>query len=1198
MALGVVQLCANDIQVGKEYYSAIHAPRPIVLDGDLSEWSGVPVLADPGFYTPKGSGTNGTLVFFEIYDDGGPGTADWTGPDDQTSAVQLVYDADNVYLGFVVTDDYHENAANSAWNGDSVQLMIADSTRTVELALVNVALGGVEEALGDVIVEQERGTVADPACNCAAEGVVKRNTTTKKTTYEIKLPKAALGLTSLTGGAKFGLGMCINDGDQAAPGQQGWGGLGAHAIVFGKTPSETALVTLAQWNDIEPGKEVYTANPAPKPVVLDGSLSEWSGVPVLADPKFYTPKGSGPLGTGTLVLFEIYDDGGPGPADWTGPDDQTSAVQVVYDADNVYLGFVVTDEYHENAANSAWNGDSVQLMIANGMQNQEMALVNFALGGVEDALGDVIVEQERGTVADPACNCPAEAVVARNTTTKKTTYEIKLPKAALGLTNLTYGKQFGLGMAINDGDQAAPGQQGWGGLGAHSIVHGKTPSETALVTLGVGGVAADLIYLSAVNPAVSGFTFRVNDLGSSVCDTASVKLYIDDVSVPLTITPKAGATDFAYTRATPFPPGSEHTYLIEMKDLQGHAVSEAGNFKTISYALLTADLKVTPDTSKPGFIWRVHQNSAFQANNSTRPLDQLAGILGQNWADPNAIGIALGAGTAGANNRLPIQFEIGTTINMSQNGADSAGDFTTDDVMPGIPGTNPNDDATTSTDGIAGELITYINLPLGKQTLVVRSDDGFRTTYGNIADVFRAGVAADSAGAVASIAYDVYVQEAGVYAFRTVWEEGGGGANIEWSQVMPDGTTRVLLNDTANGGFATYRAVTGKGPAAITYVSPAPNATAAAFDAAVVVMLQDGQNVVDAASVKLTVDGSEVSVTPTKVGDVTTVSYQPAAYFASGSQHTAGIAFTSGGTPRTETWQFTVVTYPTLTRAHQAVSVDKSKPGFMWSVFQNETYLPNSLDSTELALAGQLTAPGNTVPLDNLADPNAVGYALGAGVKVGPLYKFELPGVINLSQAEGTSLGAFTPDQQMSGIPGTTGSNDGIDAEVITFVELPAGVITLGVVSDDNFRMQAGYINQPADGVLLSEVNAATANVTFRIVVKDAGVYPIRVIWQEGGGDAGLELSMFKADGTRVLLNDTASGGFATYRVGVAPNKPTAFSLTAGVTGGNIEITWTEPGVVLQKSADLNTWSDVTGATSPYRPTVAGTPVQFYRLKK
>src|SRR3989441_3281024 len=139
---------ANDIEPGKEFYSVIYAPRPIVLDGDLSEWSGVPVLADPKFAVPKFSGTNASpnYVLFEEYAGG-----TWSGPDDQTSAVQIVYDADNVYFGFVVTDDYHENISRNAWNGDSIQLMIADAARTNIVALYNYSLGGYENATGTLV---------------------------------------------------------------------------------------------------------------------------------------------------------------------------------------------------------------------------------------------------------------------------------------------------------------------------------------------------------------------------------------------------------------------------------------------------------------------------------------------------------------------------------------------------------------------------------------------------------------------------------------------------------------------------------------------------------------------------------------------------------------------------------------------------------------------------------------------------------------------------------------------------------------------------------------------------------------------------------------------------------------------------------------------------------------------------------------
>jgi len=125
----------------------------VIFSGNnLSEWTGANVLADPRFAIPKGSGAAGQLVNFEPYQGG-----TWSGPDDHTSSVRVVYDDENLYFGFVVTDDYHENAANSAWNGDSVQLMVANATRDTQVALYNYALGGVEGALGTTIVMHEAG---------------------------------------------------------------------------------------------------------------------------------------------------------------------------------------------------------------------------------------------------------------------------------------------------------------------------------------------------------------------------------------------------------------------------------------------------------------------------------------------------------------------------------------------------------------------------------------------------------------------------------------------------------------------------------------------------------------------------------------------------------------------------------------------------------------------------------------------------------------------------------------------------------------------------------------------------------------------------------------------------------------------------------------------------------------------------------
>jgi len=236
------------------------------------------------------------------------------------------------------------------------------------------------------------------------------------------------------------------------------------------TVAACLLVPLAvPANDIEPGKEFQSATQAAKPIVLDGSLAEWSGQPIVS-PQFAIPKGSG-AAAGQLVTFEPYNGG-----DWTGPNDQSMSLQILFDQLNVYLGVIVTDEYHEHGSGTSWDGDAVQIMIADPTRSFQVALYNYALGGIDGALFNTIIDHEAGPGG-------TDAVVTRDAATHKTTYEIMLPKESIGIAELTPGTQFGLAVCVNDGDEITPGQKGWGGLGPHALVFGKSPSETARVTL-------------------------------------------------------------------------------------------------------------------------------------------------------------------------------------------------------------------------------------------------------------------------------------------------------------------------------------------------------------------------------------------------------------------------------------------------------------------------------------------------------------------------------------------------------------------------------------------------------------------------------------------------------------------------------------------------------------------------------------------
>jgi hypothetical protein len=421
---------------------------------------------------------------------------------------------------------------------------------------------------------------------------------------------------------------------------------------------------------------------------------------------------------------------------------------------------------------------------------------------------------------------------------------------------------------------------------------------------------ADRLLLSSFTGSPNSFSFRTTDKGASVIAPASAKLTLNGAVVPVTAGAKvAGVTEFKYSASQPFTSGATNEYIVEVKDSTGATVTAKGNFVS-TYALLTAADKVVPDTTKPGFLLQIHQNGALTENSIARAQNQLAGRLGGNLANPAVQGSALAAGTPGANTNLPITFEIESVINMDIAAA-SNGDFVPDDQMPGIPGAGEAG----MTDGIAGDIITYLTLSAGAHTIIVNSDDGFRTYVGKINDVFAGTVAGefnDPAGRGASdTAFVVFASEAGVYPFRTIWEQGGGGGNIEWKEQLADGT-KVLLNDVANGGPKAYRSATGpdaSGPTIISSVFPVNGASAVRGDAPITLTILEGTNAVDTSSIKLTINGTQVNATTAKAGNLITVNYVPSPGLPGGAA-SAKITYAAGGVIRNESWSFRVSLLP------------------------------------------------------------------------------------------------------------------------------------------------------------------------------------------------------------------------------------------------------------------------------------------------
>ncbi|MDB4403981.1 hypothetical protein N9154_01450, partial [Akkermansiaceae bacterium] len=87
------------------------------------------------------------------------------------------------------------------------------------------------------------------------------------------------------------------------------------------------------------------------------------------------------------------------------------------------------------------------------------------------------------------------------------------------------------------------------------------------------------------------------------------------------------------------------------------------------------------------------------------------------------------------------------------------------------------------------------------------------------------------------------------------------------------------------------------------------------------------------------------------------------------------------------------------------------------------------------------------------------------------------------------------------------------------------------------------------------EPNArGAADSIFAFRVDEPGIYPIRVIWWNGGGSGSIELFSLKDDGTKVLLNDVANGGLQTYSSQV--RAPFEFTSITRDADGNLTLVW------------------------------------------
>jgi hypothetical protein len=550
------------------------------------------------------------------------------------------------------------------------------------------------------------------------------------------------------------------------------------------------------------------------------------------------------------------------------------------------------------------------------------------------------------------------------------------------------------------------------------------------------------------------------------------------------------------------------------------------------------------NTNLPGFIFNISEVNATDPRTIAWAEDQLAGLHGDNLADTNAVGVAVGPADAPNPSTAPISFQIPTVINLNLIGGASGGlwgpmgdAFAPDDQMPGVPGGGPDGGG----DNIADEVLTYLYLPAGHFNFGVNSVEGFKVSIGggDPRDKFATLVGEfDGKRGGGSTTFRVFVQQAGVYAARLMHYNGQRGANVAWwTQVNTNlaGGTNILINDSTNLGFLAFQAIDpSMAHAYFSKVDPPISGFAVPVLEGVHLAIVDGATPLSSSSLTLMVDNAVVTPVVAKSGNVTTIDYNISSPWALGSTHNASIAFTDGALRLTNSWVWTAQYFTTFNAAWRvpAASVDTNKPGFNWNIFANGDpgNTGNINERAELDLSLQaVDASGNL--LVNNADPNAVYGATGSAptpsTPNAPIH-FEVPDMINFD----TTL------TNMPGTPSTDATLSGQAAEVLTYLNLPAGVVQMVVDSSVGFRLYGGA--QPADVLgraVVAENNDGSGPVQFSFAVPQAGIYPFRLIWENGSGDSHLIWYNLDSSGNQVLVNDVANGGYPAYR-----------ALTAGTT--------------------------------------------------
>ncbi len=753
------------------------------------------------------------------------------------------------------------------------------------------------------------------------------------------------------------------------------------------------------------------------------------------------------------------------------------------------------------------------------------------------------------------------------------TVEASIPLEALGLT---------LGQTISVSAFQEGASDGWAVDWIESVE--LTLNETS---------ASGVILKTQIIANGYGVTLTIEDKESSTVDPSSVRIEVDGEPIAIEVT-KDGAITTAFGRFPEWLASDSEHVLTYSYSLEGNLASVSAQdfpFTVNSYEIFKAENAVdSVNISETGFIANLSQVTSFQSgvlslhnNNSDLAELQLAGELTDEFGQP-----LLNEAADDLVGWVIPSVNVSGVLNWYEDAPDPTGNFKEtngfdDDFIPRVPGWGG-----IGAEGIVDEILTYLELKAGYHTLALNTTGGFKASTGTApADKFSAAVGEYNGSRGYSYEgdhyFDIIVEEDGFYPFRLLWFHSQftkEGAQLEFFSV--EGTEKVLINDTSNpNSIKAFQSATNARPY-INRIHPIPGATNASEDSMVEIEIEAGDIGVVSGSIALSINGESVTPQVSENGGTISVSYDPQG-LTLGETYEVGLSYdldTDPPTTRSETFEFGVHTDAAVLSVDWATPVGTgSGSGFKARSAQSSSARENTTAAAEVQLAGNPDLFSGTATLP----------------------------FINLSRDDFGQEGFFIDDTSMVASSLMSPDNsDNISMEFITYLELSAGPHTLGVNSDDGFRVTAGRLaedNTIEVGVFEGgRGDSFDVQSLFDVIAPVDGVYAFRMIWYNGGGGASVELYSYDRETkTPTLVNDRAKpGSIKAYTSRTEeptipePEPPAIPTISLTQNGGEILIEWV--GNLQSASSVDGPWTDVSLNQSPLSISVSDTEGNhFYR---